>query len=72
MLHDLSDRDRAAPASNGKFSAVDCVVSNHVDQIAATIAHSVPKSPVPRVSAAGDPSIEQLAVEVVAAIGLNS
>lgn len=50
MACDLLDRDRAAPGSNGGISAADGVVSNHVDQIAATIAHSVPKSPVPGAS----------------------
>ena len=41
VVHDLSlsDRDRAAPASNGEFSAADGVASNYVDQIAATIAY---------------------------------
>jgi len=71
MVDDLSDRDRAAPASIGRLSADDGVVSNHVDQIAAAIAHSVVKSPVPRVSTAGDPLVGYLAAGVVAVIEPN-
>lgn len=50
MADDLTDRVRAAPASSDEISVAGGVVSNHVDQIAATIGHSVPKSPVPGVS----------------------
>ena len=47
MARDLSNRDRATPPSNGEISTANGVVSNHVDQIAVTIAYSVSKSPVP-------------------------